>query len=69
MTEHHDNAHNLSTFILVGAALGAGAGAALGVALDNIVLGVGVGPAIGIALAVGIWCTRQTPMDRGDAGD
>jgi hypothetical protein len=69
MTEHHDDAHNLSTFIGVGVALGAGAGAALGVALDNIALGVGIGPAIGIVLAVGIWCTRQTPLDRDDASD
>ena len=69
MTEHHDDAHNLSTFIGVGVALGAGVGAAMGVAMDNVALGVGVGPAIGIALAVGIWSARQTPMDRDDAGD
>ena len=69
MTEHHDDAHNLSTFIGVGVALGAGIGAALGVAMDNIPLGLGVGAAIGIALAVGIWCMRQTPMDRDDASD
>ena len=69
MTEHHDDAHNLSTFIGVGVALGAGIGAALGVAMDNIALGVGIGPAVGIALAVGIWCLRQTPIERDDAGD
>ena len=69
MTEHHDDAHNLSTFIGVGVALGAGVGAAMGVAMDNVALGVGVGPAIGIALAVGIWSARQTPMDRDDASD
>ena len=69
MTEHHDDAHNLSTFIGVGVALGAGIGAALGVAMDNIALGVGIGPAVGIALAVGIWCLRQTPTERDDTGD
>ena len=69
MTEHHDDAHNLSTFIGVGVALGAGAGAALGVAVDNIALGVGIGPAIGIVLAVGISCTPQTPIDRDVASD
>jgi uncharacterized membrane protein YccC len=69
MTEHHDDAHNLSTFMGVGVALGAGIGAGLGVAIDNTALGVGVGSAIGVALAVGIWSARQTPMDRNDKRD
>jgi hypothetical protein len=69
MTEHHDNAHNLTAFIGGGIAIGAGIGAALGVAMDNIALGVSIGPAIGLALAVGFWSARQTPADRDDAND
>ena len=64
MTEHHDDAHNLSLFIGVGVALGAGVGAALGAAFDNLALGVGMGPAIGIAIAVGIWSARQSREDQ-----
>jgi len=69
VVEHHDNAHNLTTFIGAGVAVGVGIGAALGGALGNIAVGVGIGAAIGIVLAVAIWCVRQTPTDRSDAGD
>jgi hypothetical protein len=66
VAEHHDDSHNLATFIGVGVALGAGVGAALGTALGNIAMGVGIGPAFGIAISVAVWCARQTPTDRGD---
>jgi hypothetical protein len=69
MKEHHDDSHSLTTFIGVGVALGAGVGAAVGTALDKIALGIGIGPAIGVALAIGIWCARQTPMDRDQPRD
>ncbi len=63
MTERHDDSHNLAMFIGIGVALGAGVGAAFGVAMDNIALGVGMGPAFGVAIAVAIWSLRQTPID------
>lgn len=69
MKEHHDDSHNLTTFIGIGVALGAGVGAAIGTAMDNIALGVGIGPAIGVALAVLVWCARQAPFDRDDTTD
>ncbi|MDJ0793675.1 MAG: hypothetical protein QNI98_05455 [Woeseiaceae bacterium] len=64
MPERHDDAHNLTLFIGIGVALGAGVGAAFGVAMDNIALGVGMGPAFGVAIAVAIWSLRQgSPID------